>query len=166
MRKKFDSEWTEAISVLGEKEAAHLHDIITRYQLTYEEPGEFNNPLSKALFSLIRVTIDRRRRASDYARRRRQRMRSHEAITPPATRDINAEKQSSVNTHPAQLRQSHTEACSSSPQQAHTVATPPASPPLSPASDRSASSDSQEPSAPRHLTRAQRRRLKRKNRMH
>ncbi len=68
---KFDSEWEQALAILPENEAAAARAAIENYQQTGVMPAGLDTQVEMILL-LVRPMIDRRRRASEAARRRRQ----------------------------------------------------------------------------------------------
>lgn len=78
-RCKFDSEWEQALSLLGGEEAKKAREIIENYQQTGEIP-EGIEPKFEMILLLVKPLIDRRRRATESARRRRLLRMEHPAI--------------------------------------------------------------------------------------
>lgn len=68
---KFDKEWEQALSLLSADEAVEARTIIEHYQQTGIMPDEIK-PHIEMILLLVKPLIDRRRRASDAARLRRQ----------------------------------------------------------------------------------------------
>ncbi|MCM1021422.1 MAG: DUF6291 domain-containing protein [Muribaculum sp.] len=67
---KFDSEWESALALLDEYDAAEARKAIENYQICGEMPAELA-PQVRMILLLVKPEIDRRRRASEAARRRR-----------------------------------------------------------------------------------------------
>lgn len=72
---KFDGEWEQALSLLNDADAAQARSIIENYQSTGEMPSELEQKFQMILL-LVKPIIDRRRRASQAARLRRQRIKA------------------------------------------------------------------------------------------
>lgn len=73
--KKFDREWESACSLLSEEAATELRESILRLQYQQEITDCFTYPEAKALFTVIRPTIEKRALAAAKARARRQLLR-------------------------------------------------------------------------------------------
>lgn len=80
-RKKFDREWESAINSIPRYDGYWLRKTILEYQSTGVEPTQFASNIVRALFVVIKPVIDRRRKAVEAQRRRRERMRVRKAVT-------------------------------------------------------------------------------------
>ncbi len=69
-KRKFDSEWEQALSLLPPEDAAEARTIIEDYQQTGIMPSDLK-PNVEMILLLVKPMIDRRRRASESSRRRR-----------------------------------------------------------------------------------------------
>ena len=80
---KFDNEWKQAISLLPKNMQKKLTDAVILYQQT----GELTElpPIARAIFLLIKSTVDRR--AASAARQRERRMKASAAKAPKETRE-------------------------------------------------------------------------------
>lgn len=69
---KFDQEWEQALMLLSEEDAVKARQVIENYQKTGVVPSELPLQMEMILL-LVKPLIDRRRRATEAARRRRLR---------------------------------------------------------------------------------------------
>lgn len=89
-RYKFPVEWQEALMILGEAESIRLWEIIREYRETGITP-DFDDPFHQMIFLLVKPTIDRRRKASEAARMRRESARRlREEQSRPSTTMLSA----------------------------------------------------------------------------
>ena len=68
---KFDQQWEQALSLINPDDAAKAREIIENYQATGIMPTDLE-PKFEMILLLVQPMIDRRRRAADRARIRRQ----------------------------------------------------------------------------------------------
>lgn len=68
---KFDSQWEQALSLMDSDDATKAREIIENYQVTGVMPTDME-PKYEMILLLVQPMIDRRRRAADRARIRRQ----------------------------------------------------------------------------------------------
>lgn len=97
---KFDGEWEQALSLLNDADAAQARSIIENYQSTGEMPSELEQKFQMILL-LVKPIIDRRRRASQAARLRRQRIKADSTAGLQPVCEC-APKEAQLSTPPAQ----------------------------------------------------------------
>ncbi len=89
--RKFNEEWTEAIALLPEGTKESLTAAIVLYQHMGIEPENLD-PIARALFIVIKPTIDARKHRAEYQRARRKRLKgiknSAPAIKPKTAKSI------------------------------------------------------------------------------